>query len=180
MSTGVSAVLYTVLVLAVGVERLVELVVSRRHAAWAFAHGGVETGRGHLPAMIVLHTGLLAACVAEVWLADRPFVPALGWPMLALVVVCQGVRWWCVRALGPRWNTRVIVVPGMPLVTSGPYRWCAHPNYVVVVVEGAALPMVHTAWVTAVVFTVANAGLLTVRLRAERRALREAAALVRP
>jgi methyltransferase len=127
--------------------------------------------------MIVLHTAFLAGCVAEVWLADRPFVPALGWPMLALVVVCQGVRWWCVRALGPRWNTRVIVVPGMPPVRSGPYRFLAHPNYVAVVVEGLALPLVHGAWVTAVVFTVANAALLTVRLRVERRALRDASAV---
>jgi len=171
-----SAPLYTLLVLAVGVERLVELRISRRHAAWALARGGVETGRGHFPVMVVLHTGLLAGCVAEVWLAARPFVPALGWTMLALAVACQGMRMWCIAALGPRWNTRVIVVPGLPLVTSGPYRWLSHPNYVAVVVEGVALPLVHTAWLTAVVFTVANAGLLTVRLREERRALRAAAA----
>ena len=173
-----SAVLYTALVVAVGVQRLGEMAVSRRNAAWAFARGGVETGRRHFPVMVVLHTGLLAGCVAEVWLAGRPFVPALGWPMLALVLACQGVRWWCVCALGPRWNTRVIVVPGMPLVTSGPYRWFAHPNYAVVVVEGLALPLVHTAWITAAAFTVANTGLLTVRLRAERRALHTAAAEV--
>ncbi|WP_433508197.1 isoprenylcysteine carboxyl methyltransferase family protein [Pseudonocardia halophobica] len=172
----VSALLFTLLVLAVGLERLAELVLSTRHAQWALARGGVETGRGHYPVMVVVHTGLLVGCVAEVWLAGRPFVPALGWPMLALVVACQSVRWWCIRALGPRWNTRVIVVPGLPLVTSGPYRFLPHPNYAAVVVEGAALPLVHTAWLTAVAFTVANAGVLTVRLREERRALREAAA----
>jgi methyltransferase len=173
-----SALLYTVLVVAVGVERLGEMAVSKRNAAWAFARGGVETGRGHFPVMVVLHTGFLVGCVAEVWLADRPFLPALGWPTLALVLACQSVRLWCVRALGPRWNTRVIVVPGMPLVRTGPYRFLAHPNYAVVVVEGVALPLVHTAWITALVFTVANAGLLTVRLRAERRALRTAATAV--
>ncbi|GAA4894503.1 isoprenylcysteine carboxyl methyltransferase family protein [Actinomycetospora straminea] len=169
-----SAVLYALLVLAVGAQRLGEMALSRRNAAWAFARGGVETGRAHFPAMVVLHTGLLLGCLAEVWLAGRPFVPALGWPMLALVVACQGVRWWCVAALGPRWNTRVIVVPGTAPVRTGPYRWLAHPNYAVVVVEGVALPLVHTAWVTALVFTVANAALLTVRLRVERRALRAA------
>ncbi|GAA2877247.1 isoprenylcysteine carboxylmethyltransferase family protein [Pseudonocardia halophobica] len=172
----VSALLFTLLVLAVGLERLAELVLSTRHARWASARGGVETGRGHYPVMVVVHTGLLVGCLAEVWLAGRPFVPALGWPMLALVVGCQSVRWWCIRTLGPRWNTRVIVVPGLPLVTSGPYRFLPHPNYAAVVVEGAALPLVHTAWLTAVAFTVANAGVLTVRLREERRALREAAA----
>ncbi|MDD7963894.1 hypothetical protein [Actinomycetospora lemnae] len=85
-----SAVLYTLLVVAVGVERLGEMAVSRRNAVWAFARGGVESGRAHFPVMVVLHTGLLAGCVAEVWLAGRPFLPALGWPMLALLVACQG------------------------------------------------------------------------------------------
>jgi methyltransferase len=172
----VSALPYTLLVVAVGVQRLGEMAVSRRNAAWALARGGVETGRGHFPVMVMLHTGLLAGCVAEVWLAGRPFVPALGWPMLALVVASQGVRLWCVRALGPRWNTRVIVVPGTPPVTSGPYRFLRHPNYAVVVVEGLALPLVHSAWITAVVFTAANAPLLVVRVRAEHRALDRAAA----
>ena len=91
--------------------------------------------------------------------------------MLVLAVGSQGLRWWCIRTLGPRWNTRVIVVPGLPLVDSGPYRWFAHPNYVAVVVEGFALPLAGSAWVTALVFTVLNAALLTVRLRCEIRAL---------
>ncbi|MCY7396537.1 MAG: isoprenylcysteine carboxyl methyltransferase family protein [Nocardioides sp.] len=166
-----SAILYTVLVVLVGLERLAELLVSRRNAAWAMARGGVETGQGHYPVMVVLHTGLLVGCVVEVWLADRMFVPALGWSMLALVVGCQVLRWWCIGTLGRRWNTRVIVVPGMALVASGPYRFLRHPNYVAVVVEGAALPLVHGAWITAAVFTMANAALLTVRLREEQRAL---------
>ena len=164
-------VLYSALVVVVGLQRLAEMALSRRNAAWALARGGVETGRGHLPVMIAVHTALLVGCLAEVWLAHRPFVPALGWPMLALVVASQGVRAWCVAALGRRWNTRVIVVPGMAPVTSGPYRFLAHPNYAVVVVEGVALPLVHTAWTTAVLFTLANAALLTVRIRTERRAL---------
>ncbi len=163
---------FTVLVLAVGLERLAELVVSKRHAAWAFSRGGLEHGRPHYVAMVVLHTGLLVGAVAEVWLLDRPFLPALGWTMLALVVASQGLRWWCIRTLGRQWNTRVIVVPGLPLVTRGPYRVLRHPNYVAVVVEGLALPLVHTAWVTAALFTVLNAGLLAVRIRVEDAALR--------
>jgi methyltransferase len=163
--------LFTGLVLLVGVERLAELVVSRRNARWSFARGGVESGRGHFPPMVLLHTGLLVGAVAEVWLLDRPFVPVLGWLMLALVVASQGLRWWCIATLGSQWNTRVIVVPGLPLVTGGPYRFMPHPNYVAVVVEGVALPLVHTAWLTAIVFTVANAALLSVRLRVENQAL---------
>jgi methyltransferase len=165
--------LFTAFVLLVGLERLAELVVSKRHAAWALSRGGIERGQSHYPVMVVLHTGLLVGAVAEVWLADRPFVPALGWVMLALVAGSQGLRWWCISTLGNQWNTRVIVVPGLPLVRRGPYGLIPHPNYVAVVVEGLALPLVHTAWVTALVFTVANAALLTVRIRVEDAALRE-------
>jgi methyltransferase len=96
--------------------------------------------------------------------------------MLALVVAAQALRWWCIRTLGHQWNTRIVVVPDLPKITSGPYRLLPHPNYVAVVVEGFALPLVHGAWLTAAVFTVLNAGLLTVRVRAEDDALRSARA----
>jgi methyltransferase len=165
--------LYVALVLAVGLERVAELVVAKRNAAWSFARGGVETGRRHYAFMVVLHTGLLAACVAEVLLADRPFVAGLGWSALAVVVAAQALRWWCITTLGRQWNTRIIVVPGLPRITGGPYRLFAHPNYVAVVAEGLALPLVHSAWVTAVVFTALNLPLLAVRLRAEEAALRQ-------
>jgi methyltransferase len=167
----VSQVLYTVLVVAFGGERLAELVVAKRNLAWSLSRGGQEAGFSHYPFMVVLHTGLLVGCVLEVWLGDRAFLPALGWPMLVLVLASQALRWWCIRTLGPQWNTRIIVVPGLGRVTGGPYRFFSHPNYVAVVVEGFALPLVHTAWLTAVVFSVLNAGLLTVRIRAENRAL---------
>lgn len=168
---------YVALVLAVGLERLAELVVSARNARWSFARGGVESGRGHFPPMVALHAGLLAACVVEVAVAGRPFLPWLGVPALVLALAGQVLRWWCIRTLGPRWNTRVIVVPGLPLVASGPYRWLRHPNYVAVVLEGIALPLVHTAWVTAVAFTVLNAVLLLrFRIPAEERALSAAMA----
>jgi methyltransferase len=166
-----SQTLFTLLILAVGGERLLELIVSVRHSRWAHARGGVEYGRGHYPAMVAIHVGLLAGTVVEVHAAGRPFLPTLGWPMLALVVVSQTLRWWCVRTLGPRWNTRVIVVPGMPLIASGPYQWLRHPNYVAVVIEGFALPLVHTAWITALAFTLANAVVLAVRIRVENSAL---------
>lgn len=167
-----SLVLYAALVLTTGLERLVELVVSARNARWSLARGGRESGRGHFPAMVALHTGLLLACVAEAVLADRPFLPWLGWPALALVLASQGLRWWCIAVLGPRWNTRVIVVPGLPLVRRGPYRFLAHPNYVAVAAEGVALPLVHTAWITALAFTALNAVLLLrFRIPAEGRAL---------
>lgn len=163
--------MYYLLIVAVGVERLVELVLSKRNATWAFAHGGKEFGREHYPVMVAIHTALLAGCFVEVWALHRPFLPWLGWPMLALVMAAQALRWWCITTLGKRWNTRVIVLPEAPLVRGGPYRWLHHPNYVAVVVEGIALPLVHTAWLTAICFTVANALLLKVRVRVENAAL---------
>jgi methyltransferase len=162
---------FTVLIVAVGLERLAELVVSTRNAAWSAERGGVETGAGHYPVMVVLHTGLLVGTLAEVWLRRPAFVPALGLTMLALVLAALALRWWCIASLGRQWNTRVIVVPGLPRITGGPYRLLSHPNYVAVVVEGFALPLVHSAWITAVVFTVCNAALLTVRIGVESRAL---------
>jgi methyltransferase len=166
-----SLLLFTALVLAVGVERLVELVVSKRHAAWAFSRGGEEFGRGHFPAMVALHTTLLVGALAEVWMLERPFLPVLGWVALVVVFAAQALRWWCIATLGRQWNTRVIVVPGLPLVSRGPYRLLRHPNYVAVVFEGAALPLVHSAWVTALVFTLLNAALLARRIQVEEQAL---------
>ena len=169
---------YTLLVLLVALERLAELAVARRNARWSRQHGATEYGSGHYPVMVLLHTGLLAGCLAETVLADRPFLPALGIPMLVLALAAQGLRWWCIGTLGARWNTRVIVVPGLPLVDRGPYRLLRHPNYLAVVVEGFALPLVHTAWLTALGFTLLNLPLLAVRLRCENAALAAAPAAV--
>src|SRR5690554_7895979 len=119
-----SVVLYVVLVLTTGGERIYELFVSKRNAAIAFARGGVEYGQRHFPWMVVLHTGLLLACIAEVVLLDRPFIGALGWPMLVIALSCQVGRYWIIASLGDQWNTRVIVVPGARrVVNRGPYRW---------------------------------------------------------
>jgi len=163
---------FVLLIALVAVERVAELVVARRNEAWSRARGAVEAGAGHYPVMVVLHTGLLVGAPLEVALAGRPFVPALGWPMFALVLLAQGLRWWCIRTLGRQWNTRIFVVPGLSRVTSGPYRRLPHPNYLAVVIEGAALPLVHTAWITAIVFTAINLPLLRVRIAAEDAALR--------
>ncbi len=168
--TGLLA--FTGVVVLVAMERIAEMVVSRRNAAWSFERGGVESGQRHYPVMVVLHSAFLAGMLVEAWWR-RPDVPsALAWSMLAVVVLCQAGRWWCIGALGRHWNTRVIVVPGTPPVRRGPYRVLTHPNYVVVVVEGVALPLIHAAWVSAVVFTILNAALLRVRLDVEGSALR--------
>ncbi|MDT0550875.1 isoprenylcysteine carboxylmethyltransferase family protein, partial [Streptomyces lonegramiae] len=97
--------------------------------------------------------------------------PVLGRIMVVVVLVAQALRWWCITTLGRQWNTRVVVVPGATRVVDGPYRVLPHPNYVAVVTEGAALPLAGGAWITALVFTVANAALLRTRIRVENEAL---------
>jgi methyltransferase len=169
---------YWVLLGVIACERIAELVVSARHATGLLRRGGAEYGLSHFPVMVALHTGLIAGCVLEPLLAHRTFIPALGWPMLVVTVAANVLRWWCIATLGERWTARVIVLPGAPLVRSGPYRWFRHPNYAAVIVEGAALPLTGSAWITACAFTAANAVLLTVRIRCEARAL--AAAAPRP
>jgi methyltransferase len=167
---------YWVLLAVIACERIAELVVSGRHAAGLLRRGGVEYGFGHFPVMIALHTGLIAGCVLEPLLGHRTFIPGLGWPMLVLTVAANALRWWCIATLGERWTARVIVLPGEPLIRSGPYRWFSHPNYVAVIIEGFALPLTGSAWITALAFTVLNAALLTVRIRCEVAALAAPAA----
>jgi methyltransferase len=166
---------YYVLLVVITGERLAELVVSQRHATELLRRGGVEHGQGHFPAMVALHVALLVGCWVEPLALHRTFIPTLGWSMIALVVAANVLRWWCIGTLGTRWTARVITLPGLPLVNIGPYRWFSHPNYVAVVVEGVALPLAGSAWITAGTFTALNAALLTVRLRCETRALAAAA-----
>lgn len=164
-------VLFTMLIVLVAGERIVELAVSKRNLRWSAEHGGIEFGRSHYPYMVALHVFLLVGSLVEMWVWQKPINPAFAWTMFALVLASQALRWWCITTLGKRWNTLVVIVPRMPRVTGGPYRWLNHPNYVAVVIEGIALPMVGFAWVTAIIFTVLNIPLLNARLRVENAAL---------
>jgi methyltransferase len=139
----------------------------------ARARGGVESGQGHYPVMAGFHGLFLVACALEVVLLRRPFPGLLGWTALGVVVTAQTLRYWAIATLGWRWNTRIVVVPGAAPVTGGPYRWVRHPNYVAVIAEMIALPLVHGAWLTALLFSLGNSWLLRVRIRAEERALGE-------
>lgn len=119
---------YVLLIGAIAAERIAEVIVAQRNRAWSRQHRGVEFGGGHYPVMVALHAGLLAGCVVEPIALDRPFIPALGWPMLTVVLTAQALRWWCIATLGRQWNTRVIVIPGAPRISGGPYRRVPHPN----------------------------------------------------
>ena len=167
----VSLYAYVALIVATAIERLVEVRVSLRNAQWSFEQGGVEHGAEHYPFMVVLHTGFLFSCVLEAWFLDRSFVPMLGYPMLIIAIFCQYLRWWIIRTLGSQWNTRVIIVPGLSRVKKGPYQWFSHPNYMVVALEGIALPLIYSAYYTAIGFSILNIFLMIVRIRCENQAL---------
>lgn len=156
---------------AVAVERLAELWISRCNARLALARGAVEIGQRQYVVMAVFHATFLIACVAEPFLLERSFIPALAIACLILLGGAQALRWWAIVTLGPRWNTRIIVIPDAEPVTGGPYRWLRHPNYVAVIVEMLALPLLSGAWLTAIVASLGNAMLLRARIGAEERAL---------
>jgi methyltransferase len=160
-------VLYTALIALIAAGRLIELRVAKRNLRALLARGGVEVAPEHYRWMVLLHTLFLLACLLEVWLLDRPFLPWLGIPMLVLAVLAAGLRLWVIRTLDGRWTTRIVVLPTVTPVSGGPYRFLRHPNYLAVITEMLALPLIHTAWLTAVVFSLLNAWLLRVRIRAE-------------
>jgi methyltransferase len=171
MDVSSSARAYLLFLVLVGVERLFELVLSTRNARQAMAAGGREVGQGHYRVMTLLHTAFLLACAGEVVFLHRDFPGLVGWVALAGAVAAQLLRYWAITTLGARWNTRIIFIPGATPVTNGPYRFVRHPNYVAVILEMVCLPLIHGAWLTALVFSVANAVLLSVRIRAEESAL---------
>ncbi len=165
--------LYSGLIGLIVLERLVELGLTQRNARRLRRRGGCEVGRDHFLPMALLHGGLLAAAPLEVWLLGRPLLPALAVPMLVLLAATMALRYWAILTLGDRWTTRVFVVPGESPVTGGPYRWLRHPNYLAVILEVAALPLIHSAWWTAAAASVGNLLVLRVRIRIEERALAE-------
>lgn len=150
-------------------QRLGELWLARRNTAALLAEGAREHGRGHYPLIVVVH----AAWLAAMWV----FAPGqpISWPLIAVFVLLQIARLWVIASLGRRWTTRIIVTPGVPLVRRGPYRFTKHPNYLIVILEIAVLPLAFGLWEVALVFTLLNLAVLAIRISAENRALRSAA-----
>jgi methyltransferase len=156
----------SILLLAyVTAARLVELWMARRNTAALIAAGGVEHAPGHYPLIVAMHTAWIAGLWWLAW--DRPINPL--W--LAAFVLLQALRFWVLATLGRRFTTRIITQPGESLVKRGPYRFLRHPNYVVVIGEIAVLPLTFGLWAFALAFSLLNAVALTVRIRAENRAL---------
>ncbi len=158
--------------LAVTVQRLGELVLASRNTRRLIAKGGREVGADHYPLLVILHGAWLVGLWLLAW--DRP----VNWEWIGAYLVLEALRVWVIASLGDRWTTRIIVLPGAPLVRRGPYRRLRHPNYLVVAAEIAVLPLVFGMGHYAVAFSLANALVLAVRLRAESRALDQAPSMI--
>ena len=155
-----------VILALVTVQRLGELMLARRNTALLKAQGGVETGAAHYPLIVALHAAWLIGLFMLAW--DRP----VNWLWMALFVLLQLGRVWVIASLGRRWTTRIITVPGETLVRRGPYRFVSHPNYIVVAAEIAVLPLAFGLNAFAAIFSILNAAILAIRIRAEAEALR--------
>lgn len=163
--------IYWAILVATIAERIIELFISNRNAAWSFAQGGREFGREHYRWMVLLHTSYLVSCVAEPLVFERSISTEFAAVFIVIVILTQALRWWVIATLGAQWNTRVIIVPGLERVRRGPFRFFEHPNYIAVIVELAALPLITGAWMTSLVFSILNLWLLKVRISVENQAL---------
>lgn len=158
---------YPALLVAVGLGRLIELGVSRRRQRRLIQVGVTVVPERHFRAMVLLHTSVLAAAALEVWLLKRPFVRLLALPMMVLFLSANVLRWWVIATLAGHWNVRVMDSVVRGVVTHGPYRWIRHPNYVAVFLELLALPLIHSAWLTALLGGVAHVWVLRQRIITE-------------
>jgi methyltransferase len=165
VTLGAPVGLSVALLVFVTAQRLLELVIARRNTAELKARGAVEHGAGHYPLMVALHSAWLAG----LWLLAAGVEPNL--PLAGLYVLLQAFRVWTLASIGRRWTTRIVVVPGETLVARGPYRFMRHPNYAVVVAEILVLPLVFGLHAYAMLFSILNAVVLAVRIRAENEAL---------
>jgi methyltransferase len=162
-----SVAAYLVLLLAVAVLRLVELRISRLHQQRLVARGARRVADPNFRWMVAVHAFVLVGAALEVMFLRRRFLPVLAGIMFALFLAANGIRWWVIRTLGEHWNVQVVDSTGLGVVTAGPFRFVRHPNYAAVFVEMLALPLIHSAWITAAAGSAAHLWALSKRLAAE-------------
>jgi methyltransferase len=162
-----SVILYLALLAVVGLTRLLELRISRLHQRELIGRGIEKRADPRFGWMVALHTAVLAGAAIEVVALRRPFLPDLAAPMAVLFLLATTLRWWVIHTMGAHWNVEVMASGPLGVVTAGPFRWVRHPNYLAVFVELVALPLIHTAWITALVAASGNAWVLWQRLRLE-------------
>jgi methyltransferase len=167
----VSVIAFLLLLVAVAALRLAELRISRRHQQQLVSRGATKVDEPRFRWMVALHTAVLIGAALEVILLKRPFLPTLAAAMFAIFLAANAVRWWVIRTLGDHWNVQVVDSTGLGVVTSGPFRFVRHPNYAAVFAEMLALPLIHTAWITALAGSLAHTAILAQRLSTEERVL---------
>jgi methyltransferase len=166
-----SVIVFLGLLLAVALLRLLELRISKRHQKEMAARGAAKVDEPKFRWMVLVHTAVLLGAALEVVLMRRPFIPWLAGPMFVVFLAANAVRWWVIRSLGEHWNVQVVDSTRLGVVTSGPFRYVRHPNYAAVFAELMALPLIHTAWITAAAGTIAHIAVLAQRLSTEERVL---------
>ena len=162
---------FLALLLTVGLLRIFELHVSRRHQQQMIAGGATKVREPGFPWIVLLHTTLLIGAALEVVLLHRPFIPILSTVMLFIFLSANAVRLWVVRTMGKHWNVQIMNSMGLGVVTSGPFRFVRHPNYAAVLLEVFSLPLVHTAWITALLGSIAYAVTIAQRIAIEENVL---------
>ena len=165
--------LFFILISLVIIQRLIEVAIAKRNEKRMLAKGAYEVGASHYPYMVTMHICFFISLIVEVLVFDRTIAP-LFLAFLFLFVTVQLLRIWCLTSLGSFWNTKIIILPEANVVKNGPYTFMRHPNYVVVCLEIILLPIMFQAYFTAIVFTLLNIAMLSVRIPAEEKALREA------
>jgi len=168
---GLSVIAFLALLVAVALLRLLELRISRRHQKDMIARGAAKVTEPRFRWMVLLHTAVLLGAALEVVFLKRPFIPALAAAMFVIFLAANLVRWWVIRTLGNHWNVQVMDSTSLGVITSGPFRYVRHPNYAAVFSEMVALPLIHTAWITALAGAVAHVVVLAQRLSTEERVL---------
>lgn len=164
--------LFLIIISIVIIQRLIELFVAKRNEKWMLSQGAFEAGAAHYPVMVAMHITFFASLLIEVTVFDRPLSPI--WLLFLIVfILAQAFRVWCLYSLGKFWNTKIIILPGANVIQKGPYRFIRHPNYVVVAIELLVLPLLFSAYFTAVIFTLLNIGMLSIRIPVEEKALNE-------
>lgn len=168
---ALSVIAFLGLLVAVAALRIVELQISKQHQREMIARGAAKVDEPRFRWMVILHTALLIGAGAEVVFLHRPFFPALAAVMFVIFLAANIVRWWVIQTLGNHWNVQVMDSTSLGVISSGPFRYVRHPNYAAVFAEMLALPLIHTAWITAIVGSLAHIVVLSMRLSTEERVL---------
>lgn len=165
--------LFAIIISIIICQRLIELIVAKRNETWMRGQGAYEVGASHYPLMVGMHVAFFISLISEVIVLDKPISPF--WiPLLAVFLLAQAARIWCLTSLGKFWNTKIIILPGADVVRKGPYKLIRHPNYLIVTIELLVLPLLFSAYLTAIIYSLLNMWMLSVRIPSEEKALKEA------